>query len=506
MVFAWKLEVGRRECERRGWRSSAPGSADWSALPCSPRRGYAVTRVESADGPGGKMREVAVERREIDAGPTVLTMRWVFEEIFAEAGASLADHVTLQPLRTLARHAWSDGRGSICSPTSSEAPRRSAISPARAKPRAFAPFCRRARAIYETWRVRSCAARGRTRFRLTARVGLSRLPRTLAHLAVRHAVERARRTFPRSAPAAIVRPLRHLLRLLAVSGAGDADAGRPCRAGGRLARRGRHARLGARAGRSRQPARRDAPLWPRRRAHPRRKRDAPAASIAEDGERFAADAVVFNGDAAALGAGALGDRAARAVNDGATSARLAVRADLRLVGRAEGFPLAHHNVFFSDDYRAEFDEILVARRLPREPTIYVCAQDRANGGRVVDTARAAVLSRQRAADRRQRRAIRIGVGHMRTGDVSTSGLLGLTIRRERPERCGPVPTNSRGCFRRQRGRSTGRRRTAGGPRSRERGPDAPAGALSRGRQRASGPGRADGGAVGSTGGDGLAKD
>ena len=35
-------------------------------------------------------------------------MRWVFEEIFASAGAALADRVTLVPAEILARHAWSE--------------------------------------------------------------------------------------------------------------------------------------------------------------------------------------------------------------------------------------------------------------------------------------------------------------------------------------------------------------------------------------------------------------
>ena len=35
-------------------------------------------------------------------------------------------------------------------------------------------------------------------------------------------------------------------------------------------------------------------------------------------------------------------------------------------------------MFFSDDYRAEFDDIFIRRRLPASPTIYVCAQDRAD--------------------------------------------------------------------------------------------------------------------------------
>ena len=41
---------------------------------------------------------------------------------------------------------------------------------------------------------------------------------------------------------------------------------------------------------------------------------------------------------------------------------------------------ALHNVFFSRDYHAEFDDIFrPATRLPNEPTVYVCAQDRGGG-------------------------------------------------------------------------------------------------------------------------------
>ncbi|MEN9728868.1 MAG: hypothetical protein RL434_3234, partial [Pseudomonadota bacterium] len=49
-------------------------------------RGQAVQVYEAAGAPGGKMREVNVGLASVDAGPTVLTMRWVFEELFADAG------------------------------------------------------------------------------------------------------------------------------------------------------------------------------------------------------------------------------------------------------------------------------------------------------------------------------------------------------------------------------------------------------------------------------------
>jgi 1-hydroxycarotenoid 3,4-desaturase len=37
-------------------------------------------------------------------------------------------------------------------------------------------------------------------------------------------------------------------------------------------------------------------------------------------------------------------------------------------------------VFFSRDYRAEFDDLFRRNRLPRNPTVYVCAQDRGDAG------------------------------------------------------------------------------------------------------------------------------
>ena len=71
--------------------------------------GMSVTLVESQLYPGGKMRSLPSEAGPIDAGPTVLTMRHVFDDLFAMAGEDLADHVTLIKQPILARHWWLDG-------------------------------------------------------------------------------------------------------------------------------------------------------------------------------------------------------------------------------------------------------------------------------------------------------------------------------------------------------------------------------------------------------------
>ena len=54
-------------------------------------RGYQVDVLERAPTVGGKMRQVVVDGAPIDAGPTVMTMRWTFDELCARAGLSPAE-------------------------------------------------------------------------------------------------------------------------------------------------------------------------------------------------------------------------------------------------------------------------------------------------------------------------------------------------------------------------------------------------------------------------------
>ena len=71
--------------------------------------GREVLVLERQAAPGGKMRTLPSDAGPVDAGPTVLTMRPVFDALFADAGARLEDHVTLIPQDILARHWWPDG-------------------------------------------------------------------------------------------------------------------------------------------------------------------------------------------------------------------------------------------------------------------------------------------------------------------------------------------------------------------------------------------------------------
>jgi carotenoid 1,2-hydratase len=98
------------------------------------------------------------------------------------------------------------------------------------------------------------------------------------------------------------------------------------------------------------------------------------------GERLACDAVVAAGDVAALASGMFGEAAARAAPRTPRRARSLSAVTWAVRARARGFPLLRHTVFFSGDYRAEF-EALARGRLPADPTVYVCAQDRGSQDR-----------------------------------------------------------------------------------------------------------------------------
>jgi phytoene desaturase len=72
--------------------------------------GYRVICFEQHATPGGKMREFRSGGFRWDAGPSVITMRPVFEELFAAAGERLDDWLTLTPVDPLTRYFFADGK------------------------------------------------------------------------------------------------------------------------------------------------------------------------------------------------------------------------------------------------------------------------------------------------------------------------------------------------------------------------------------------------------------
>ncbi len=337
--------------------------------------GRSVVVVERAAGPGGKMREVEIAGARIDAGPTVFTMRWVFEEIFAAAGASLADHVTLRPVDILARHAWSE-RDRL--DLHAEAERSAAAIGAFAGPdeaRRYLQFTERARRIYETLEAPFIRSPRGSPLRLIGKAGvrgLGNLWRISPFETLWNALgeyfhdARLQQLFGRYATYCGSSPFLAPATLMLVAHV-ERD-GVWLVEGGMFRLAESMAALAVRHGVTFRYA-------------------ADAAEITVSGgratgvtlaggERVEADAVLVNADVAAVAAGRFGSTVARAVPSVPRTARSLSAVTWALLAETAGFPLLRHSVFFSGDYAAEFQDIFQRGTLPAAPTVYVCAQDR----------------------------------------------------------------------------------------------------------------------------------
>lgn len=71
--------------------------------------GKKVIIVEKNPLPGGKMYQIEDSGYRWDTGPSVITMRHVFEDLFATAGRNLEDYIQLQPVEPLTRYFYRDG-------------------------------------------------------------------------------------------------------------------------------------------------------------------------------------------------------------------------------------------------------------------------------------------------------------------------------------------------------------------------------------------------------------
>ena len=72
-------------------------------------QGKQVIILEQNDAVGGKMSEITADGFRWDTGPSVITMRHVFEDLFASVGRRLEDYITLLPVDPLTRYFYRDG-------------------------------------------------------------------------------------------------------------------------------------------------------------------------------------------------------------------------------------------------------------------------------------------------------------------------------------------------------------------------------------------------------------
>jgi 1-hydroxycarotenoid 3,4-desaturase len=353
-------------------------------------RGLRITVLERAAAPGGKLREVEIAGSQLDAGPTVFTMRWVFDELLADAGTSLDAHVELRPAVTLARHAWNEGDRLDLFADLDRATDAIAAFAGPAEGRRYRLFCQRAQSVYETLERPFIRAFRPSLMGLLQDVGPRRLAdlwrvapfATLWDELARYFHDpRLRQLFARYATYCGSSPFLSPATLMLVAHV-ERDGvwlieGGMYRLASALARIAEHHgaafRYGAEASEVILAG-----------GH--------AAGVRLDnGERIGADAVVINSDVAAIASGGLGGAITGAAPGISRSARSLSAVTWALLAETEGFPLVRHTVFFSADYAAEFNDIFRRGRLPAAPTVYVCAQDRGDSDAVAAHGRERLL-------------------------------------------------------------------------------------------------------------------
>jgi 1-hydroxycarotenoid 3,4-desaturase len=341
-------------------------------------RGARVSVFERAENPGGKMRQVEVGGHGIDAGPTVFTMRWIFDGLFEAAGARVEDLLELHCADVLARHGWMDGSAlDLHANLDASAAAIEAFSDKK-NAQGYLDFCARSERVFTALKSTFIAAQRPSAASLTMRMGIKGLPVMLntpptltlwKSLAQHFSDPRLRQLFGRYSTYCGSSPMLAPATLMLVAHVEQEGVWQV--KGGMIEVARAMQSLGERHGAEF--------AFEQHVAEIRTHRGEACGITLADGKRVDADAVVFNGDVNALASGRLGAQVERAVKGVAPAERSLSALIWCSRAKPSGFDLVHHNVFFGDDYDDEFDAIFKQRGVTAAPTVYLCAQDRGAG-------------------------------------------------------------------------------------------------------------------------------
>lgn len=340
--------------------------------------GVPVLVVDALARPGGKLRTVDCGGLAVDAGPTVFTHKPVFDAMFERLGERLEDHLTLIKAERLARHGWRDG--SRLDLWHDPARSRDAVAQfaGASEARGWDMFQAEAKRIWDALEHRFMEAPATSAPGLALRFGLTGLPEMLAinpfqtlwtalkkhfrdprliQLYGRYATYCGASPFEATATLALIAHLEARGVWLVKGGmhrVADEVAALAARHGARFRYNAPVSEILVNKGR------------------------ASGVRLAS-GEVIEASDVVANCDVSALADGRFGAAVAHAARGTSPADRSLSGFVLMMSAEAQGFEMDRHNVFFSDDYEREFREIFHQKRLPGQPSVYVCAQDRGEG-------------------------------------------------------------------------------------------------------------------------------
>lgn len=342
-------------------------------------RGEPVMVLEAGAYPGGRMRETHPGPHPVDSGPTVLTLPRVFEEIFSAAGERLKDHLTFDPLTVLARHAWNESEQLDLFADHKLSKQAIAEFAGGRAADGFQQFCNEAKQLYQVLYPTFMTAQKPSLLGLASQIGPFGAMRLRAGAPFQSLWDTLGRYFPDPrlrqlfgryatyvgsspylAPAVLM-----LIAQVEMEGVYAVKGGMAelARALAELCRRkGVEFRYGQRVVRI------------------HKERGRVNAVECADGSLHSAGAIVYNGEPMALASGQMGTDVREAVNRELSDIEPSLSAlTYAWSAKVKHFPLDYHTVFFSKDYSQEFKEIGDERKLPSDPTVYLCAQDRNPG-------------------------------------------------------------------------------------------------------------------------------
>ncbi len=340
------------------------GSGGLSAAIALAAKGEPVMVLEAQTGAGGKMLPVTLGKAQFDSGPTVLTMRWVFEELFALASDDLGERLKLMPLHTLARHYWTGGATLDLFADAAQTTDAIGHFAGRIEAEGYQAFAAAAKRIHQSLLQPFLKSQRPTPWGLASampwRDVLSINPfENYWHALGRYFKDpRLQQIFGRYATYCGSSPFKAPATLMLVA---DVEASGVWRVDGGMA---------ALAAALEFVARKLGVVFHFNSAATRIETAGSRVSAVVDaqGTRHPCDAVIVNADRGAV-ADLLGNKtsAATKIEDQSLSA-ITWCAETE----EQGVPLEHHTVFFSDNYQKEFAEL--THGPASDPTVYICEQ------------------------------------------------------------------------------------------------------------------------------------
>ena len=340
------------------------GAGGLSAAIALASAGEQVTILESQSGAGGKMLPVQLGGNTYDSGPTVLTMRWVFDELFELSGASLDKSLGLKPLSTLARHYWTGGATLDLFADPRQTIDAIGGFAGQAEAAGYKAFARDSQRIHQALLQPFLKSQRPTPWGLARHAWRINPFETYWHALGRYFKDpRLCQLFGRYATYCGSSPFKAPATLMLVA---DVEAAGVWRVGGGMAalaqameRRARG--LGVVFHFDCQAQRIE--------SHGSKV----SAVIDANGTRHACSAVVVNADVAAVAEGLFGSNLEKSTTAVGPKQRSLSAVTWNGVTSETGVSLSHHTVFFSDNYENEFAEL--AHGPAADPTVYVCDQD-----------------------------------------------------------------------------------------------------------------------------------